>query len=957
MLALKSNAWDLGIYNQAMYTFVFNGKLFFLTPEALNNPGGSLFGIHFSPIFFLQAPVYLLYPHPETLLVLQSFALGLGAVPTYLIAKKYFSLGSRWPLLLSFAYLVNPAILSLNIFDFHPEVYIPAFFLFTSYFYLKRNWKGTWLFVFLLLSTIEYAAILIVVFAAYYALKDIIWPRIKRKNTLDRRLLLNIVVLAAVSSIWLVLSFKIIAYFNPYLSIASGQTENWSTLGATSLMDVPGKALLHPMQAVNALTYDGISKMQFLIVSSISWIGLSLFSLEFWFLGAPMLLLSLLSSSVNFYTVGGQYSSFLVGPITIGGILVVSKLAHSNHLFNASRKVRVRGKYVLVGFFLFGLVLSNPFVSLGVASNPWAGAGTPVLSDKASGVNSLLTLIPADASVLTDSNIFPLVSSRLNAYTLPFQIDYNEVSFFNYVSQQVDKVNYILIDPDFWQPWPAITALVLSRTQDFGVIGYENGVLALKRGYIGDPLIFQQPSWSFNCLNVYPVTGCVTTDLNSTSTHVLERSADEQVGSDFWWGPYMYISAPGQYEVTFWLKTNGTYSGRIMDVDSGVFPVVVSADTRISSVSGSYETLDLTTSNIPEKNFPTRPIYGENLTASKYTPITIKVEATVSGFYEFRGRNVTAPISIYLDKIDVSMKKPYAYTEPVYVKFGDYNPTTFDQKHVGSAIKLGTLINANSRLLLQQELFPFVVHPNSLALTFEGPQAKDYSLYVDNLLRTSDFVMLDWKANMTVASYVMSRLSHFPEFGVYGYQDNIALLKREYNSTPAFFEPTTSVYTLKDLHPQNGSIPFLDVNSTNGLVLLHNSTDPEFWWGPYVYLFPGEYTVTYRLKVANGNASNYFTLVLDHFGADLLQASSGSNSSLNLDYTGIKSVLTQRTVIDKDFPKDNTYYNITVRFVADKFGPYEFPGRAVNANIPIYLDQIRLELVKPYGSYQKEPGT
>src|SRR6266704_916571 len=60
MYALKSNAWDLGNYNQAIYSFSCCGRPFYWTSDILNNPSGGLFGIHFSPIFFLFVPLYLI---------------------------------------------------------------------------------------------------------------------------------------------------------------------------------------------------------------------------------------------------------------------------------------------------------------------------------------------------------------------------------------------------------------------------------------------------------------------------------------------------------------------------------------------------------------------------------------------------------------------------------------------------------------------------------------------------------------------------------------------------------------------------------------------------------------------------------------------------------------------------------------------------------------------------------
>ena len=390
MYALKSSAWDLGIYNQAMYTFVHDGKMFFLTPEALNNPGGSVFGIHFLPIFFIQAPLYFLFSRPETLLVLQSLIVGLGAVPTYLISREYFK-SSKWQLLITFGYLLNPAVLGIIVFDFHPEAYIPVFYLFILFFFLKHNWKGVWFFTILLLSTIEFAPFLIIVFVIYFALKDFIIPYIRKKPFIvERNKAINLVALLVVSIIWLVLAFRIISIFNPFVPLTQGKTENWSNLGASNILQVPIVAISNPGNVLNALTFDGLAKTLYLVVSSISWLLLPLFSIEFWFLGSPMLILALLSSNISYYTIGIQYSAFLVGPMTFAGIIMISKTVNNPKLRKIFAKRKIKGKTIMVGFVLLGLILSNPFLSLNISNSPFAGFGIPVLTDTALAVENLL---------------------------------------------------------------------------------------------------------------------------------------------------------------------------------------------------------------------------------------------------------------------------------------------------------------------------------------------------------------------------------------------------------------------------------------------------------------------------------------------------------------------------------------------------------------------------------------
>jgi len=62
-----SYSWDLGVFNQAIYTTIYEGKFFYYTPDLFMNPEGSYFAIHFSPILLLILPLYALLPSVQTL--------------------------------------------------------------------------------------------------------------------------------------------------------------------------------------------------------------------------------------------------------------------------------------------------------------------------------------------------------------------------------------------------------------------------------------------------------------------------------------------------------------------------------------------------------------------------------------------------------------------------------------------------------------------------------------------------------------------------------------------------------------------------------------------------------------------------------------------------------------------------------------------------------------------------
>ena len=78
----------------------------------------SYFSDHFSPVYLLLMPFYLLFPQPATLLVLQTLALAAGALPIYLLAREKLAPGFTrigWVL----AYFLFLPLAFINLFDFH----------------------------------------------------------------------------------------------------------------------------------------------------------------------------------------------------------------------------------------------------------------------------------------------------------------------------------------------------------------------------------------------------------------------------------------------------------------------------------------------------------------------------------------------------------------------------------------------------------------------------------------------------------------------------------------------------------------------------------------------------------------------------------------------------------------------------------------------------------------------
>ncbi len=116
----KAGAFDLGNMDQVLWN-TLHGRFFQFTNQAIDWYGPpTRLAIHFEPIILPLSLLYAFHADPRILLVFQTLALGSGALPVFLLTRRYVP---AWPIfaaLMATAYLLSPALLGLNIFDFHP---------------------------------------------------------------------------------------------------------------------------------------------------------------------------------------------------------------------------------------------------------------------------------------------------------------------------------------------------------------------------------------------------------------------------------------------------------------------------------------------------------------------------------------------------------------------------------------------------------------------------------------------------------------------------------------------------------------------------------------------------------------------------------------------------------------------------------------------------------------------
>lgn len=484
-----SSAWDLGIFNQALYTTVKQGKLFYYTAELYANPGGTIFGVHFSPILFLIIPFYIVLPRPETLLIIQTVVLASGAYPTFLLAKDVLR-NKSMSLSFSLLYLMYPHLHGINLFDFHPDAFFVPFALFSLYYFTKQEWSRYFLFLLLSFLTKEFASLpfLVLGLVDAWSMRERIVASIKKRSFHDRRIFIPIMTIT-MTVLWYLVANAFIHFFNPSPPSRFVQGSPWYILGRNPL-DLSFLGSITTLNFAGALKFQFDLKLFYLftILGPLAFLPVMKRSLFLPVL--PWLLLAFLSNYPPYYQLGHHYSAFIVPFSIAAAIYGLDSLGLS---FNLDEKTlfKLLKKVVLVGF-LFALavtILTLPITKMDVL----------LISEHDKNVYKALEIIPPEASVLSQYDIFPHLSSRVNSFVVPppfaaFKRDY----YYYYVNSLFNKgLEFVLIDvnPDvkthalrvtYWAVFNEV-----ARNRNYGLYASIDGVLVFKYGYQGEPTLYK----------------------------------------------------------------------------------------------------------------------------------------------------------------------------------------------------------------------------------------------------------------------------------------------------------------------------------------------------------------------------------------------------------------------------------------------------------------------------------
>jgi uncharacterized membrane protein len=443
--AYNTGRFDLGNMVQAVWSTAHGHPL---TVTDLQGNQASRLGSHVDPILAAFAPLWWLWPSPNMLVVVQTLAIALGALPVFWLARKH--LGSeRVALGFALAYLLYPAVQWLTLNEFHPVALACPLLLFAFWYLDEDRLVAFGIFAVLAALTKEEIPLVIAGMGLWYA--------ISRRRWVEGGAIALAGVLVATISVEVVLP-----HFNEGAS--SSFYQRYGSLGS-SPGEILKTLLLHPGRVFEtAFDHEGA---HYLLDLLLPLLLLALAAPLVLLAAVPELGLNLLSATDTQSSIHHHYTAGLIPPLFVAMILGAARLTRTRPRLRMPLAMGVVAAMVVANFVLGAIPVWRELPG-GEGYQAYAShvASHDRVTDQA------LLLIPDDAVVSATNSLGSHLSARRRFLSFPYIEDAQ------WVAADETQPGYA----DRWDPLATATDLAaLRRNPDWRLVFSEDGVLVFKR--------------------------------------------------------------------------------------------------------------------------------------------------------------------------------------------------------------------------------------------------------------------------------------------------------------------------------------------------------------------------------------------------------------------------------------------------------------------------------------------
>lgn len=288
MYTFNNSTFDFGLFAQM---FEYMATDFTQNTTLERNELLSHFAVHFSPIYYLLLPFYMIFRNPQSLLAMQAAVCFSGVIPLAMLCKKWRYSGAV-TLAICGIFLCYPCFTGACFYDFHENCFLVPVILWVLYFLEAHNSLGLIISAILLLCVKEDAG-LYLIFIALYALFN---------KKISKRISVFLLIMGISGFI------ADTAFVNAFgEGIKVSRYNVFLTDGQDSLTDVVKNVMKNPALFLSTLLTE--EKLLFMLQMLLPLLFLPVRSrkLSDWFLIAPFILVNLATDYIYQFDINYQY--------------------------------------------------------------------------------------------------------------------------------------------------------------------------------------------------------------------------------------------------------------------------------------------------------------------------------------------------------------------------------------------------------------------------------------------------------------------------------------------------------------------------------------------------------------------------------------------------------------------------------------------------------------------------
>ena len=358
----------------------------------------SHFAVHISPIFYLMLPFYKLFPHVETLEVLQIWVVFSAVIPLKLLLSK-LNLSKLANILTILWFVLLPVLTTAGGYHLHENCFLVPLIFWVFYFIVNEKKWGILISTILLLLVKEDAFIYVISIGMYFLSQ-------KRFN------------LTSKTKQWLILTEFLLPllYFTLALLILNtfGEGGMVSRFDAFLLKDENGilavfkNLVLHPSFAISHLFMAKKLGYLFLMLAPMCFLPLLQRNWSTYFLALPLVVINLLPDWPYQYDIGFQYSYGSGALLFIMALLALEDLKLHKHI----------NEKMVISFIFVGIIFSGTILHRLTQGWSFNIGYYQQNKEKFEAIKYGLEILPEDASIVAEGGYTPALRKHQALYDI-----------------------------------------------------------------------------------------------------------------------------------------------------------------------------------------------------------------------------------------------------------------------------------------------------------------------------------------------------------------------------------------------------------------------------------------------------------------------------------------------------------------------------------------------------------